>query len=702
MLSGGRASCTSAGRRAGTSDRAVALDERVVPGRRGEPAVDLVGQLRRRRQDRHDARHRRDGLHERARDLHPKAIYIVEGRLYQVEKLDFEGRKAYVREIDCDYYTDAITYSRVTVLDAFGGGGGAAGGAAGARRGARRVARGRLQEDQVLHERERRVGRARPAGAADAHDVVLADGAARPDGGAAVRARRSARRGGRPVVRDAAGRAAAAHVRPAGHRHLDRAGDERSDDARPGRASRRPWARRRRTSTSRACSSTTTTRAASGSASRCSACTTSCWPHAELIAGCACDPGCPTCVGPVGRGRPARQAGGARHPRWAAGRPALEASTANRRSRPAFANSPAGSGPRAGTTRGRGRSPRRRGSGVERRRSRSVTAGGRPPSRGCATWRRRGAARCRGADGCVLMERRYGRDCRTARPPCRRYADDPRRACCRRSPCSRRPRARPHAGARRAALVGRRARARASPRVGAPTWAAPVLRPRDHRARRRRGHARLPRGLRLVRGRRLPHPAVLHGRPRGRTRAARRRGAHGSRRRPRDLQRPGLRRPAARDALPVPPPAVPFGARPHLDMLSRSHAGSGATPGRPAVVDGARPSTDSCALGALEEAARRAARGDVPGFEIPGRYFSFLRSGDREPLEPVLEHNRLDLVSLAVLTARALRLLGDAPHGAGARASLALAGSSSGWACSTRRGLLRAGRGARRRAVARR
>jgi len=57
--------------------------------------------------------------------LHPKAIYIVEGRLYQVERLDFEGRKAFVREIDCDYYTTAITYSRVTVLDTFAREGGA-------------------------------------------------------------------------------------------------------------------------------------------------------------------------------------------------------------------------------------------------------------------------------------------------------------------------------------------------------------------------------------------------------------------------------------------------------------------------------------------------------------------------------------------------------------------------------------------------
>jgi DEAD/DEAH box helicase domain-containing protein len=51
--------------------------------------------------------------------LHPKAIYILEGRLFQVERLDVEGRKAYVREVDCDYYTDAITYTKVTILDRF-------------------------------------------------------------------------------------------------------------------------------------------------------------------------------------------------------------------------------------------------------------------------------------------------------------------------------------------------------------------------------------------------------------------------------------------------------------------------------------------------------------------------------------------------------------------------------------------------------
>jgi DEAD/DEAH box helicase domain-containing protein len=51
--------------------------------------------------------------------LHEKAIYIVEGTLYQVERLDFENRKAYVRRVECDYYTDAIRYDRVTILDTF-------------------------------------------------------------------------------------------------------------------------------------------------------------------------------------------------------------------------------------------------------------------------------------------------------------------------------------------------------------------------------------------------------------------------------------------------------------------------------------------------------------------------------------------------------------------------------------------------------
>jgi hypothetical protein len=56
--------------------------------------------------------------------------------------------------------------------------------------------------------------------------------------------------------------------------------------------------------------------------------------------------------------------------------------------------------------------------------------------------------------------------------------------------------------------------------------------------------------------------------------------------------------------------------------------------------------------------------GDVPGFEIPQRYFDFVRSGDPAPLEPVLEHNRLDLLSTALLFGRAQQLVQQGPAGA--------------------------------------
>jgi len=68
-----------------------------------------------------------------------------------------------------------------------------------------------------------------------------------------------------------------------------------------------------------------------------------------------------------------------------------------------------------------------------------------------------------------------------------------------------------------------------------------------------------------------------------------------------------------------------------------------------------------CRLGTLERILCGVTRvGDVPGMEIPTRYFRFLRSGDARPLEPVLEHNRLDLISLAAVTAHAVEL---AEHG---------------------------------------
>jgi DEAD/DEAH box helicase domain-containing protein len=51
--------------------------------------------------------------------LHEKAIYICEGEQYFVEKLDYAERKAYVKKTDVDYYTDAIDYTKIKILDAF-------------------------------------------------------------------------------------------------------------------------------------------------------------------------------------------------------------------------------------------------------------------------------------------------------------------------------------------------------------------------------------------------------------------------------------------------------------------------------------------------------------------------------------------------------------------------------------------------------
>jgi uncharacterized protein len=71
--------------------------------------------------------------------------------------------------------------------------------------------------------------------------------------------------------------------------------------------------------------------------------------------------------------------------------------------------------------------------------------------------------------------------------------------------------------------------------------------------------------------------------------------------------------------------------------------------------------------------------GDVPGMEIPGRYFDYIRHGDAELLEPVLHHNRLDLLSLALLTARAIRLIREA-------VGTGISAAGSGAALGTRAG----------------
>jgi uncharacterized protein YprB with RNaseH-like and TPR domain len=95
---------------------------------------------------------------------------------------------------------------------------------------------------------------------------------------------------------------------------------------------------------------------------------------------------------------------------------------------------------------------------------------------------------------------------------------------------------------------------------------------------------------------------------------------------------------------------LPLDGVPHFDMLHparrlwKNRLGDG-------YVDA------GCRLSTLERILFDVERvGDVPGFDIPGRFFTFVRSGDARPLEPVLEHNRIDLVSLAAVTAHAVRL----------------------------------------------
>lgn len=49
--------------------------------------------------------------------LHEEAIYLHEGVQYQVEKLDLEEKKAYVRQVNVDYYTDANLAVQLRVLE---------------------------------------------------------------------------------------------------------------------------------------------------------------------------------------------------------------------------------------------------------------------------------------------------------------------------------------------------------------------------------------------------------------------------------------------------------------------------------------------------------------------------------------------------------------------------------------------------------
>jgi uncharacterized protein YprB with RNaseH-like and TPR domain len=103
----------------------------------------------------------------------------------------------------------------------------------------------------------------------------------------------------------------------------------------------------------------------------------------------------------------------------------------------------------------------------------------------------------------------------------------------------------------------------------------------------------------------------------------------------------------------------PLDGVPHLDML---HAARRLWRQRPLTSGAPDPDDSSCSLAVLEKHLAGVHRiGDVPGYEIPSRFFRFVRDGDARPLEAVLEHNRLDLISLAVVLARAITLITRGP-----------------------------------------
>jgi uncharacterized protein YprB with RNaseH-like and TPR domain len=55
-------------------------------------------------------------------------------------------------------------------------------------------------------------------------------------------------------------------------------------------------------------------------------------------------------------------------------------------------------------------------------------------------------------------------------------------------------------------------------------------------------------------------------------------------------------------------------------------------------------------------------KGDIPGSEIPQRYFDWLRQRDGRLVGDIFEHNRLDVISMATLTVHLAELLGYEPQ----------------------------------------
>ncbi|HEY1955848.1 MAG TPA: DEAD/DEAH box helicase [Polyangiaceae bacterium] len=49
--------------------------------------------------------------------LHEQAIYQHDGETWQVERFDYENHKAYVRKVEPDYFTTALTHKKVSILE---------------------------------------------------------------------------------------------------------------------------------------------------------------------------------------------------------------------------------------------------------------------------------------------------------------------------------------------------------------------------------------------------------------------------------------------------------------------------------------------------------------------------------------------------------------------------------------------------------
>ena len=342
----------------------------------------------------------------------------------------------------------------------------------------------------------------------------------------------------------------------------------------------------------------------------------------ELIAGCPCESGCPSCVGPEGNTGTAREAGGVADPRrcCSSGGRLMDLSSRLR----AIVKG----GPPKPTVPRRARRPARADLRAGHRRVRRPDG-----SRRASPTSSAGGLSETPFGQCLVIDRRYEADRFHGTHPHRRLRA--RRTATARAAATRRWRRSPAGGA---------ARSRRSPRTL-------VHRSRDHRAERRRRDAGVPGRLRLLRSRRVPGAAVPAHEPCRRARAARRgRGVLRRRGSDRHLQRQDVRRAGDGDALDVPPAADAARATCRTSTCCIRRGGCG---GRAPV----RAATRGGGLPARRRSSTRCStsRGSAtcPGFEIPGRFFQFLRSGDPRPLEPVLEHNRLDLVSLAAVMARA-------------------------------------------------